>query len=114
MAPAPERLRASGDFAAAMRGGRRMRHPLLTIVARRTGGPSTRVGFATSKRVGGAVERNRLKRQLRVITRSLSWHPGHDVVIFPHPACVSARFHEIAQAVEASSERLGLLMHEDA
>ena len=114
MALAPERLRASGDFAAVMRGGRRVRHPLLTILARRTDGPVTRVGFATSKRVGGAVERNRLKRQLRVITRALSWHPGFDVVLVPQPVCASASFDEITRAVETSSERLGLLTNEEA
>jgi ribonuclease P protein component len=114
MVPAPERLRASGDFAAVMRGGRRVRHALLTVVARRTDGPTTRIGFATSKRVGGAVERNRLKRQLRVMTQALSWHPGFDVVVIPQPACMSARFDEIARAIETSGERLGVLSSEDA
>ncbi len=114
MAPAPERLRASRDFAAVMRGGRRTRHPLLTIVARRTDGEAARIGFATSKRVGGAVERNRVKRQLRVMTRALSWRAGYDVVLIPQPSCASARFDEIARAIEQMGERMGLLSTEDA
>jgi ribonuclease P protein component len=114
MAPAPERLRASGDFAAVMRGGRRARHPLLTIVARRTDAATTRIGFATSKRVGGAVERNRVKRQLRVMTRALDWQPGFDVVLIPQPECASASFDEISGAVGQLSERMRLLKAQDA
>ena len=87
-----------------------MRHPLLTIVARRTDGPAARIGFATSRRVGGAVERNRLKRQLRAMTRTLPWRPGFDVVLIPQPACASAQFDEISRAVVSTSVRLGVLM----
>ena len=106
----PERLRRSQDFAATMRTGRRARHALLTAVALRTHGPGTRIGFAVSRRVGGAVVRNRVKRQLRMIIRAARWQSGYDVVIVPQPTCASARFDEIAGALASMCEKLGILM----
>lgn len=106
----PERLRRSQDFAATMRSGRRARHALLTAVARRTHGPGTRLGFAVGRRVGGAVVRNRVKRQLRMITRAHCWQSGYDVVIVPQPQCAGARFDEIARAIASTCEKLGVLV----
>ncbi len=106
----PERLRRSQDFAATMRTGRRARHALLTAIARRTGTTETRLGFAVSRRVGGAVARNRVKRQLRVIARAGRWQSGYDVVLVPQPACAEARFDEIASAITSTCEKLGVLM----
>lgn len=110
----PERLRRSQDFAATMRTGRRARHALLTAVARRTHGPDTRLGFAVSRRVGGAVVRNRVKRQLRMIIRAYRWQSGYDVVIVPQPTCANARFDEIASAIASTCEKLSVLMGRNA
>ncbi|MEX2446581.1 MAG: ribonuclease P protein component [Dehalococcoidia bacterium] len=107
--PAPERLRRSQDFAAAMRRGRRARLPLLTLVASRTDRPVTRAGFAVSRRVGGAVVRNRLKRRLRMAMRALPWRPGFDVVVVPQPECASARYEEVSGALEQAAHKLSLL-----
>lgn len=106
----PERLRRSQDFASTMRTGRRARHALLVAVARRTHGPTTRLGLAVSRRIGGAVVRNRVKRQLRMIVRAQAWRCGYDVVIVPQPGCAGARFEEIASAVASVGEKLGVLM----
>ena len=96
-----------------MRGGRRTRHALLTVVARRTDAP-TLIGFAVSRRAGGAVVRNRLKRQLRMIIQALSWQPGFDVVIVPQPACASARFDEISAVTASLGAKMGLLMGDNS
>ncbi|RLT43825.1 MAG: ribonuclease P protein component [Chloroflexi bacterium] len=106
----PDRLRRSQDFAATMRTGRRARHALLTAVARRTQTAETRVGFAVSRRIGGAVVRNRVKRQLLMITRAIRWQSGIDVVIVPQPVCANARFEEIAIAIMSTCEKMGILM----
>lgn len=106
----PERLRRSQDFAATMRTGRRARHALLTAVARRTHGPHTRLGFAVSRRVGGAVVRNRVKRRIRAIAQAHQWVTGYDVVIVAQPTCAEARFDELASAIASTCEKLGILM----
>lgn len=50
-----------------------------------------RVGFSVSKRVGGAVVRNRVKRRLReaVRVRLTSLPPGWDIVISARPAAAT-------------------------
>lgn len=106
----PDRLRRSQDFAATMRTGRRARHALLTAVARRSHGPRTRLGFAVSRRVGGAVVRNRVKRRFRALARAQQWVPGYDVVIVAQPSCADARIDELASAIASTCEKLGVLM----
>ena len=97
-----------------MRTGRRARHALLTLVARRTDGPTARIGFAVSRRVGGSVVRNRLKRQLRMVMRAHTWQPGFDIVVIPQGSCASARFDEIQQAIKRTATSMHLLIDEGA
>ena len=60
-----ERLRQRADFIAAA-GGRKLATAAFVLQARERddGGPA-RVGFTVSKKVGNAVERNRVRRRLR-------------------------------------------------
>ena len=68
-ARALDRLRHRADFLAAAEGAKA---PAATFVlqARPRGddGPA-RVGFTVSRKVGGAVERNRVRRRLREVVR---------------------------------------------
>lgn len=61
------RLSRSADFDAAYRQGRSQasRHLVLYAFAREDGESAPRLGVTVGRRVGGAVERNRVKRQLR-------------------------------------------------
>lgn len=54
-------------------------------------GPESRVGFVVSKAVGGAVERNRVKRRLRhLVARELAGTAvARDVVVRALPAASS-------------------------
>ncbi|MCL5996268.1 MAG: ribonuclease P protein component [Chloroflexi bacterium] len=49
---------------------------------------STRVGYITSKRIGGAVQRNRARRLIRESMRFLerSIQPNWDIVVIAQPA----------------------------
>lgn len=110
----PERLRRSEDFRQALRRGRRARHPLLHLVARRTQHPVPRVGLAVGKRVGGAVTRNRIKRRLRMIVQDLPWRTSADIVLLVQPAAASASYHDLYAATGECARRLDLLMDEQA
>jgi len=78
-------------------------------VALRTDAGATRVGYAVSKQVGGAVTRNRVKRRLRTIVRELDWVPGSDLVIIARPGADSASYGELQRIVGQNARKLRLL-----
>ena len=44
---------------------------VLLVRERKDGDPSMRVGFTVTKKIGGAVVRNRMKRRFRALAREL-------------------------------------------
>ena len=46
-------------------------------------GPLGRLGIAATKKLGGAVERNRAKRLIREVFRRNKLAPGFDLVVVP-------------------------------
>lgn len=88
-----QRLSRSADFERVYRQGRSAQHRLLVMYrfhrpedvrAGDTGG--CRIGITVSRKVGGAVERNRLKRQLRAaIQESTQLVDGFDYVAIARP-----------------------------
>ncbi|MES2643735.1 MAG: ribonuclease P protein component [Myxococcota bacterium] len=67
--------------------GRKIRSPHLLLVVCRGADPESRVGWTVSRKVGGAVTRNRVKRWLREVVRAI---PGPregpwDLVLIPRP-----------------------------
>src|SRR4029079_16743774 len=65
-------LRKRADFLAA-NGGRRMSTPgfILLVRDRKDADPAMRVGFTLTKKIGGAVVRNRMKRRFRALAREI-------------------------------------------
>ena len=64
------RILKSDDFRSTMKAGRRVSTPHLVLYLKRVQGqPSARFGFVVAKSVGGAVQRNLVKRRLRALSR---------------------------------------------
>ena len=64
-----QRLRARAEFKAVESRGRRVSGRFVILVGAANGGPHDRLGIVASRKVGGAVERNRAKRRLREVFR---------------------------------------------
>jgi ribonuclease P protein component len=79
-----QRLSRSRDFDAVYRQGRSVATRYLVVYTfPREDGDEPRLGLAVSRKVGGAVARNRLKRRLRAVFDELApgLRRGHDYVL---------------------------------
>ena len=94
MLPGPRRLKRPADFGATVRRGARAATPTVVVhVLRSTEQDppdTTRVGFVVSKKVGGAVTRNRVKRRLRHLAGTLPTPFSADVVVRALPDAASS------------------------
>ncbi|MPZ22440.1 MAG: ribonuclease P protein component [Dehalococcoidia bacterium] len=78
-------LRGSRQFSAVYRRGKRRDGRYTSVRMLRNDLKSNRYGFAISKKIGGAVQRNRLRRRLRHILAELQVEPGWDIVVNARP-----------------------------
>lgn len=108
------RLRKSHEFRDVRMRGRRVSDRLLTMGVAESEAGTTRFGLAVSKRVGGAVTRNRVKRRLRECLSSLETLPGYNVVVSARPTAAHADYHMLMSSLRRLAGQAGLLQPESA
>lgn len=101
-------LKKPADFARLHQQGHYINNRLISLKALPNGLSFARWGIVTSKKLGKAVIRNRVKRRLREIMRQAHLVPGRDIVIMARSGAVAAGFTELKQAVAGLLKKGGL------
>ena len=86
----------------------------VVLYCRRNGLEENRVGITVSKKLGGAVVRNRARRRLREVCRlnAPALREGWDLVIVARGRCLSAPWDKLNDASRKACGELGLLREE--
>ena len=106
---AMERLKRRRDFLAAAAGASVSTPGFVVQERHRTDSGPARVGLTVSRKVGGAVERNRLRRQLREIVRlsaATSLKAGSDYVVVGRRAALDIPFVKLTADFAGALKRL--------
>jgi ribonuclease P protein component len=104
-----ERLRQRADFLAAASGSKVSAAAFVLQARKRSDEGPARFGFTVSKKVGNAVERNRVRRRLREIVRtsgSSGIRIGHDYVLIGRRAALKVPYARIAEEFEGALRRV--------
>ena len=80
------------------------------VYCRRNGRPANRLGITVSAKIGGAVQRNRIRRRLKEIYRlnEKAFSAGYDIVIVARIKCRFAGYAEIEASVMGLFRKLGI------
>ena len=110
--PRSLRLLRHADFDRVYKNGRRHFSSHMTVFYRRQEKDGVRIGLTVGRILGGAVERNRIKRRLReAVRRKQGLLTGAvDVVINPKKSVLRVEFSVLLQEVERAFELIARKM----
>ena len=102
-----QHIRHRTDFQHVYDRGRKLHGRTMTIFLLPRPDAVTRLGIAATKKLGGAVERNRAKRLVREVFRRNPAPPGYDIVVVPRQAVFDVSFNSLESEYVATLGRLG-------
>jgi ribonuclease P protein component len=98
-------LKKRAEFLAVAKGGRMPRRAFVLQAVENPGPP--RIGYTVTKKVGNAVERNRIRRRLRAAVRAASEAARTDLdyVLIGRRGALSQDFSELTGDIRAGLQR---------
>jgi ribonuclease P protein component len=106
--PKSARLQRRPEFLAVHRRGRRLDSPHFRFLWMETPGPRCRLGVTVTRRVAGAVGRNRVKRLVREAFRAAEGRPaGVDLVVIAKPGAPRLSREQVGRELDEALRRIG-------
>ena len=104
-------LKKNYEFKRLYNKGKSAASQCAVVYCRRTGKPENRLGVTVSTKLGGAVQRNRVRRRLKEIYRlnEETLSKGYDIVIVARMRSRFAEFSEIEASVLSLFRKLRIL-----
>jgi len=105
-----ERIRKNTEFVATMK-GKRLSIDGLSLFYKKNDRANFRVGLSVGKKLGNAVKRNRLRRQIRsCITKVLGDHAaGYDLVFVARQGLADLPFDQVLKTVTRALQRSAVI-----
>lgn len=114
----PDRLRRRSDFLRVQGAGRKWVSPTVIVQAGPGETPRIRFGLTATKKLGGAVVRNRIRRRLREAVRQLLKAAPqavavHDIVLIGRAETATCPFPALLKDLKWCLKRLEVTGHEN-
>lgn len=103
------------DFRRLYYRGKSVASPVLVTYAMKTKGTKCHIGITTSKKIGGAVERNRSRRVIRAAFSQLEdkINGGWDFVFVARSKTSDVKMQDVLSSMTEHFEKLGVIDAED-
>jgi ribonuclease P protein component len=103
-------LKKNSDFRRLYARGKSSVNPYLVVYSKKNGMNHNRIGFTVSAKLGNAVIRNRIRRQLREIYRLhlCELKNGIDLIIVARSRCVRGEYQKMDTAFITACRELNL------
>lgn len=106
-----DHIRRRADFEAIYESGARVSGRLMTVFVRPSVTGHARLGIAATRKIGGAVIRNRAKRLTRELFRSHKPSAALDIVVVPRREFLDASYPSLEREFDALVERAARFPH---
>jgi len=105
------RIKANEEFVLTVRKGRALKSPSYIVHYKNNELKICRIGISVSKKIGNAVVRNRVKRQIRAMCDSLVSYSLHasDVVIVVRQDFINKSFNENQELLQKMFKEIGIV-----
>jgi ribonuclease P protein component len=96
------RLRKRREYLALQSAGKRRRSPHFTVITRAKQSPPSRIGITTSRKVGHAPARNRIRRLVREFFRKrrATLDPPRDILVIAKPGAAGVSYADVERELD--------------